>query len=803
MLANHFMNPGLTNIEAEKRLKEQGLNRLKKPYEVKFLGIVKEEITEPMILLLLFVGVVYSFWGKLEDALTIFAVIAVLVFVEVWNEYRAKKAISALSEIASPVSKVYRDNKIVNVKSEEIVPGDLIILSAGTRIPADAKIISSFSLSVDESSLTGESNPAEKKENDLVYAGTLVTGGEGRAIVASTGFSTRIGKISLMAEAIKPPKSPLQLSMKSLAKKLVWAALLFSITIPLLGLLRGGDVKEMILTGLALAFAVIPEELPIIITMILGLGAYDLSSKNFLVKKVKAAEVLGDATVILTDKTGTITENKMKIVSVYPEKDEELIVRTAHSALTESSLSPTDDAVRKKFEESGLKNEDNNILRERVFGNGRKTKTIMFNDKIVSVGAPEEILKMCASHGNNVKKILYEEAGKGRRVIGVAVKKIKPSMRDNDFKVLEKGMKFLGLLSLEDSPRKGVKETIELARKAGVRTIMVTGDHPDTAKFIAGKVGINTAKVLTGEDLDKLSDNELRQIVKDVSVFARTSPEHKYSLVKALHANGEVVAVTGDGVNDSLALKGADIGIAMGIKGTDAAKEAADVVLADDNYVTISNALFEGRKFYSNLKKGVKYYLSVKTALILVFLLPVILNIPLPFAPIQIIILELFMDLAASAGFVAEPAEKKIYTEKPVKKGSFIDKKMITNVLFSGILLFLAVMISYIYALFTEFPELEARSFAFNAWIMGHIILAFLSRSDNESLFTLGFFTNKVMNLWALAVVGFLALINLSGTVSAQLKLEMLSGAQLIFILIVCIIVLSVKEILKLFRKNK
>jgi len=220
------MNPGLTNIEAEKRLKEQGLNRLKKPYEVKFLGIVKEEITEPMILLLLFVGVVYSFWGKLEDALTIFAVIAVLVFVEVWNEYRAKKAISALSEIASPVSKVYRDNKIVNVKSEEIVPGDLIILSAGTRIPADAKIISSFSLSVDESSLTGESNPAEKKENDLVYAGTLVTGGEGRAIVASTGFSTRIGKISLMAEAIKPPKSPLQLSMKSLAKKLVWAALL-------------------------------------------------------------------------------------------------------------------------------------------------------------------------------------------------------------------------------------------------------------------------------------------------------------------------------------------------------------------------------------------------------------------------------------------------------------------------------------------------------------------------------------------------------------------------------------------------
>jgi Ca2+-transporting ATPase len=796
------MAQGLTSNEAESKLKQYGLNRLKKPYEVKFFAIVKEEVTEPMILLLLVVGVIYSFWGKLEDAITIFAVIFLLVLVEILNEYRAKKAIASLSVLSAPDSKVYRNGKLEDIKTEEIVPEDLILLSAGTIVPADAKIISSFSLQADESSLTGESVPVSKSKDDIVYAGTLITEGEAKAIVISTGFSTKLGVISSKASVIKPPKSPLQLSMKSLAKNLVWVALFFSIMIPMLGVLRGNDIKEMILTGLALAFAVIPEELPIIITMILGLGAYKLSNQSFLVKKVKAAEVLGDATVILTDKTGTITENKMNVVALYPKKDEKIIIQTAYEALTESSLSPTDNAIRKKFDELKLKASIAEISRERVFDKSRKTKSIIRGNEVIMVGAPEEVLKFCSKHEKEVFNQIKEQAMKGRRIIGVASKKLSVSMKNLGFEKLEKNMKFIGLIIIEDPPRKGVKDTIEIAKKAGVRTIMVTGDYPLTAEYIANEVGIDSKRVLTGEDIDKMSEDELKKAVSEVSVFARTTPEHKYLLVKALQLNHEIVAVTGDGINDSLALKGADIGIAMGIKGTDAAKEAAEVVLADDNYITISKALFEGRKFYDNLKKGVKYYLSVKVALILVFLTPILFGLALPFAPIQIIILELFMDLAASAGFVSEPAEKSIYTKNPEKKKSFFDPSMIKGIITSSLSLFAIVMLAYLYALNSGFSAALSQSFAFNAWIMGHILLAFVSRSDKEPLTKLGFFTNKIMNLWAIGVIVFIFMINFLPVISTQLKLVQLNFSQLGLILLESVIILSAKEVAKYLNKN-
>ena len=805
------MNPknkyGLTSDEAREKLLKFGPNKIFQASKVSFWGIAKHEVTEPMILLLLVVGFFYSLWGEFGDAITIFVVIFLLVLSEVYNEYRAKKAIASLEKIASPKTKVLRDGQINEINSEEVVPDDILILTPGTKIAADAKILQSIGLQVDESALTGESFPQDKSTKNPIYAGTVITSGEGQAVVLATGKNTKIGQTAAALKDIKPPKTALQLAMKSLAGKLVYLAAFFSILIPLIGILRGQDLRTMVLTGLSLSFATIPEELPIVITMVLGLGAYTLSKSNFLVKKIKAAEILGNATVIVTDKTGTITENQMKIVSLYPNNEKE-ILKTAYLAVSQYSLSPIDEEIKNKAAELKIGEQMPELVRQRNLGNGRKSKSVIRKNgeeyELFISGAPEEIFTMCRDIGDDINKKLAAETAKGRRVIAVAYKKINPAQKDFDFVKLEKELNFVGLISFEDPPRDGVKQTISQATKAGIRTIMVTGDHPLTASFIAKQVGILTNdKVLTGQDLDNLSDEQLQDTVKSVSVFARTTPEHKYRLVQALQKNGEVVAVTGDGINDALALKGADIGIAMGIRGTDVAKEAAEVVLADDNYITITKGIFEGRKFFDNLQKGIKYYLSVKVALILIFLLPVLLGIPLPFAPIQIILLELFMDLAASAGFVAEPKEKNIFVRPPRNpKEDIINDSVIKDILTKGTVLFVAVTSVYLYARSQNLSLLETQTFAFAAWIFGHIVLAFISRSDRESIFSQGIFTNRVINLWALAAIAFLILGIYLPFLSDQFNLVAIDLTRLTSIAIFTLLVVGLLEIRKTVRST-
>ncbi|MCZ7392179.1 MAG: cation-translocating P-type ATPase, partial [Candidatus Methanoperedens sp.] len=727
MMAIEKASTGLSSGEAQDKLLKFGPNQIFKPARVSFFGIARHEVTEPMILLLLVVGFFYSVWGKLEDAVTIFVVIVLLVLAEVYNEFRAKKAIASLEKIAAPRTRVLRDGKVTEIDSENVVPDDILILTPGTKIAADAKIERSAGVQLDESALTGESFPQDKNIGDGIYAGTVVLSGEGLAWVFATGKNTRLGKIAATSKEIKPPKTPLQLAMKSLAGKLVFVALFFSVIIPVIGILKGQDIKTMILTGLSLSFATIPEELPIIITMVLGLGAYTLSKNKFLVKRIKAAETLGNATVIVTDKTGTITESLMKIVSFYPENKEKEILEKALGSLTEYSLSPLEQEIKNKAGELEIGTMLPRVVRGRNLGEGRKTKAVIRKNELdyelFLSGAPEEIFGSCSGISDDIKNALAREAEKGRRVIAIAYKKLTPREMSLDFTDIEKEMDFAGLISFEDPPREGVKETIALATKAGIRTIMVTGDHPLTALFIAREVGILTPdnKVLTGEDLGHLTDEELQNTVKEFSVFARTTPEHKYRIVKALQKNGEVVAVTGDGINDALALKGADIGIAMGIRGTDVAREAAEVVVADDNYITIAQGIFEGRKFFDNLQKGIKYYLSVKVALVLIFLLPVLLDMPMPFAPIQIILLELFMDLAASAGFVAEAKEKNIYSRPPRNpRENIFNNQVIKDFLTKGIVLFAAVISVYFYARSQSLSLRETQTFAFSAWIFGH-----------------------------------------------------------------------------------
>ncbi|MCL4406228.1 MAG: cation-transporting P-type ATPase [Patescibacteria group bacterium] len=754
---------GLTSFEADRLLRRIGPNQIFKPEKISFWVIGRHEITEPMILLLFVVGVVYSLWGRLEDAVTIFVVISLLVFAEVWNEFRAKKAISALADLAAPKAKAVRDGNFVEIDPRTIVPGDILTLAVGTRVAADGVVEEGLGLQADESSLTGESLSEEKTKGSAVYAGTIIVSGEGRLKVTTTGAKTKFGQIAAALKTIAPPKTGLQLEMKSLSGRFVYVALFFSIIIPLIGVLRGGDARLMVLTGLSLAFATIPEELPIIITMVLGLGSYSLSKNNFLVKKLKSAEVLGNATVIVTDKTGTLTEAAMKVAGVYPASREKEIIKVALAAISAYSQSSLEAGILSFAEGRNIARDSREIVSEENVSDRRKTKAVVrkYNGQaeLYLSGAPEEVFGVSAEVPEEMTERLKEETTKGRRVIAVALKNLAVGDEKRPIIDLERGLRLAGIISFEDPPREGVGRTIALATHAGIRTIMVTGDHRETARYIAQEVGIlKTNRVLTGKDIDALDDDKLCEAVKTCSVFARATPQHKYRLVKALQKNGEVVAVTGDGVNDVLALKAADIGIAMGIKGTDVAKEAAEIVIADDNYVTLARGIFEGRKFYDNLSKGVKYYLAVKAALIMIFLLPILIGLPLPFSPIQIIVLELFMDLAASAGFVAEPAEKDIYNRPPRNpRGKILNRKSVAGIFVSGLILFFVVTAVYLITR-RAYGDSTAMTLAFSAWIFGHIFLAFISRSDKEPIWRLGFLNNKTIDLWAFGAIGLLLL---------------------------------------------
>ena len=745
------VNPetGLTDQEAAQRLDKYGMNRLIEEREIRFFGILKEEVTEPMILLLIAVGVLYSVWGSLTDSLTIIAIISVLVLVEVWNEYRAKRSIAALKKLASPTTMVLRNGQPQEVQTAMLVPGDILLLKPGQRVPADARLLDSFGLEVDEASLSGESFPVTKDANvvlpreariteqkNMVFAGTVITRGQAKAFVTATGVNTELGRVAGIAKAAKEPKTPLQLSMKQLSKSLVWIALFFSILVPILGFLRGLPLEQMILTSLSLAFATIPEELPIIVTMVLGVGAYSLSRKNALVKRLRAAETLGSVTIIATDKTGTITENKMKTASLYfdgkivrnqnfKENEKEalktaLLASDAVRDLTNNTVlgNPMAQAILENIRENGIDIQElpkNWVLKDELsFDNKRKLASYVYqygNSLIVlSSGAPENVLanstklftkseevELSEETRKEVANAISEMAKAGERLMAFGYHRT-PAAAKLEKENLERNLVFVGIVGFIDPPRAEVEGAIRTCREAGIKVIMVTGDHPETARAVAAQVGINSAKVLTGNEISKMNDEEVKSALKETFIFARVTPEEKLRLVRLLRENGEIVAVTGDGINDAPALKEAHIGVAMGIRGTDVAKETADMVLTDDNFATIETAVKEGRKLFGNLKKGVRYYLSCKVALVASFLLPIALGVPLPFSPVQIIVLELFMDLAASATFVAEPEESGTMTRPPLDPNEkFMNGTMLQSLFIGALSLFAAVSATFLY----------------------------------------------------------------------------------------------------------
>jgi Ca2+-transporting ATPase len=855
LIQSSGVNPetGLTDQEAAQRLVRYGMNRLVEETEIRFLAILKEEVTEPMILLLIAVGVLYSVLGSLADALTIIAIIIVLVLVEVWNEYRAKRSIAALRRLAPPTTLALRNGQPREVQTDFLVPGDVILLKTGQRVPGDARLLSSFGLEVDEASLTGESFPVAKdaaavlpsearitEQVNMIFAGTVVNRGQARALITATGVNTEVGRVAGLAKASKEPKTPLQLSMKQLSKSLVWIALFFCVLVPVLGFLRGLQLDQMILTGLALAFAVIPEELPIIITMVLGVGAYSLSRKNALVKRLRAAETLGSVTMIATDKTGTITENKMRLEHIYFDgktveipslkEDKREALKTALLAsdairdLTGDTVlaNPMAQAILEQIKQSKIDVEklwkDWVLKDELSFDNKRKLASYVYQHDgslvVMSSGAPESVLAKSTKTLLKGKEVALTDASRqkvadnivkmaqsGERLLAFGYRRL-PAESKLEKTELEQNLVFVGIIGFIDPPRKEVKGAIRTCREAGIKVVMITGDHPETARAIAAQVGINSDRVLTGSEISKMNDEELKQAVKGTFVFARVTPEDKLRLVRLFRESGEVVAVTGDGINDAPALKEAHIGVSMGTRGTDVAKETADMVLTDDNFATIETAVKEGRKLFGNLRKGVRYYLACKVALVASFLLPIALGVPLPFAPIQIIVLELFMDLAASATFVAEPEESGTMTKPPVDpKEKFMNRSTLSGISMGALSLFAAVTTNFLLVWFQTQNLTQAQTVAFATWMVGHILLALNFRSEKEPLVKLGFLSNKVMVLWAVLVVATLIVGTSLPFVHESLKITNLSLQDWALVVIVSFVATFWMELKKILQQ--
>jgi len=838
---------GLDSAEAARRLAEHGENRITRLRHLRFRDILKEELTEPMILLLVAIGIMYSVWGQIGDTVTIILVIVAVTMVEVLTEYRAKKSIESLRTLARPESWVLRDGAALQVDTAQIVPGDVLLLKAGIKVSADARLIVSSGVEANESQLTGESAavsksvtalPAATGLNDrrnMVFMGSTIVRGSGRAVVTATGMKTEVGKIAGLTEEEREPKTPLQKSMKQLSKSLIWIAVAVSVLVPVIGALRGMPLKDMILTGLSLAYATIPEEMPIIVTMLLGLGAISLSKNGVLIRKTKAAETLGSVTVIATDKTGTLTENSMRIKSWYARDERELF--TVASLMADVELAsdgsflgdPMDRAVAEKAEAMGLGPAQGTIQgaangaaqrrpslaaeftleRDCGFDEERRLFTsewLRSGSRITLVkGAPESVVALATPDSEAGARLEYALRS-GCRTVAFAMCDTVPgsvagvniNAGSGAIRAGQPRYRFVGFVCFEDPVRGDVPDAITSCSRAGVRVIMITGDHVSTALKVAREAGIDAGEAISGDEIARMSEAELHRAVGAYSVFARISPAQKLAIVEALRANGEVVAVTGDGINDAPALKAADIGISMGLSGTDVAKEAADMILTKDSLAPLPAAIAEGRRLYDNLSKCVKYYLACKVGLVMSFLVCVAAGAPMPFSPVQIIILELFMDLAASSSFVMERPESDVLRRKPRDPGkSFMDGTMVRG-LFSGALtLACAVLVTFFVSLSRGAEVQAAQTNAFVMWLFCHVCLAFTMRTERVPISEVGVFSSKYFNIWVMGVILFLAAALLVPVVRNYLKLAPVRPSTLLLIALGAIAMTSWLEIRK------
>lgn len=815
---------GLSTEVATKRLDEFGRNELKKEEKKPFIQKLKDQLLDPMIIILLVAAVISAAVGESRDTIIIIAIVVVNAFLSINQEGKAEEAIAALQKMSSPKAKILRDGDDIEIDSAEIVPGDIVILETGDIVPADLRLISSSNLHIDESSLTGESVPVEKdskahydgkmeigdREN-MAYSSTIVTYGRGMGVVVETGHGTEIGKIATSLSTVDDEQTPLQKKLAKLSKTLGILVIVICVVVMAVGVLFKNDPLEMFMTSISLAVAAVPEGLPAIVTIVLSIGMSKMAARHAIVKKLLAVETLGTTTVICSDKTGTLTQNEMTVTKAFtdgkvfevsgtgysPKGDvtldgekvtvedvENLEVLSSIAALTndaklkisadEATITgdPTEGALLTFAEKSGKSIDEINTKIERIeeipFDSDRKMMTTFHDkfikDKVVSFtkGAPDIIISKCNKIliDGEIKDFTDKERelalSKNTEFAREALRCLAYAFRVHDkmpgeisSENIENEMVFVGLTGMIDPARPEVKAAIYECRTAGIKPIMITGDYLETGLAIAKELGIAESddEAIMGRELNEMSPEEIREIVKHKTVFTRVSPENKVQIVTALKENGHITAMTGDGVNDAPAIKKADIGIAMGITGTDVAKSTAEVILTDDNFATIVNAVEEGRIIYSNIKKFVAYLLSCNLGEVFIVLVAILLDLPVPLIPIQLLWLNLVTDSFPALALGVEQGEADIMNEPPRDPDeAIIDKEIRLTVIIQSVAITVATLLAYFVGLKwygVDAGVNHARTMAFSTLIICEILRAYSSRSIDKTVFELGVFSNK------------------------------------------------------------
>src|SRR3972149_6754164 len=761
---------GLSQKQEKENRVSYGTNTLTEIKPTSVGELILEGIKEPMMIVLLSIGGISLLFGKPVEALVMAFVVAAYIGVEFINKFRTDRTMASLRELTEPTTKVLRDGKHQEIPTGEVVVGDVVILTEGVRVPGDIRLIESFGLIVNEASLTGESPPAQQDTRaavkevtplaerlNSVFSATSILAGEGTGIVMAVGEKSQLGTIATEVQAQRKEKTYIQNAMTKLAKTLAVLAIVVSIIIPTVGFLRGQSFQEMVLAWLALTFLMIPGQPPVIITMSLALASFALAKQKLVVKRLRGVEVLGQVTAIVTDKTGTITENKMQAdpfiledgKQVKPQQLSKEVSGKIALCLPQYSNDPTDKAVLEIV--TGIEREAEYVSLE-GFAENKPWRTMIYKQKGLKIfafaGEPEAIIRstnLSETRKTQLLDTLKSETNKGNRVVAYAYK-------ENGDQSLQK-TQFLVLAVLSDPIRPGVKEALAKLGRAGIDTYIVTGDHPTTARTIAQTIGLQS-DVLQGSEIETLSDKDLTEKLLTTRVFARISPSQKKRLVTLLKKHGETVAVIGDGVNDAPALKAGSVRIAMGEIGTDLAKETADLVLTDDNYVHLPEAIGLGRKALDNFRKGLTYYLSAKAILLSIFLVPLALGIPSPFAPIHIILTELLMDLASSTIFVTETAEPDVLKRKPQTITNFLNRTIALQIARNGALLAIGILVIYLWLYYQTDNVVLAQTAAFVTWLLGHIMLALNLKQEKLSLLKQGIFSNRFATFWLIGMIG-------------------------------------------------
>jgi Ca2+-transporting ATPase len=812
---------GLNSSEAGLRIKTYGPNELKKKPPRSLLSMFVSQLKEILVIILLIAVIVSGLVGEWADAAVILIIVILNAAIGVYQENRAEHALEALKGLTKPSAKVLRDGTLVQLSTAELVPGDLVFLDAGDSVPADLRLLEAADLHANESALTGESLPVEKDpatikdrqvalgdRKNMLFMGTSITAGRAKAIVAATGMQTELGRIAELFDTTDVEQTPLQQRLGQLGKVMGLGAALIVAVVFALGLWRAEDLMEMFMVAISLAVAAVPEGLPAVITVVLALGVTRMSRHKAIIRKLPAVETLGTATVICSDKTGTLTKNEMTATAVHAGgktfqitgagyeplgsflsdggadvdlAEEKLLYLTllggllCSDAILEAEAAtgsyriigdPTEGALVVAAAKAGLNKEqagrDYPRLAEIPFDSDRKMMTTFHqvdgSCQSFTKGAPDVVLGRCThvrqeqtvsltgEERDRLLTVNSQQALQGRRVLALATRQWEEIPRPLDKKIVEQGLTFIGFFAIQDPLRQEAKEAVARCHRAGISTIMITGDHRDTAAAIAGEVGMMQPgdQTLTGEELEHMDDNALFRAVEQTRVFARVSPEHKLRIVEALKHNGHVVAMTGDGVNDAPALKRADIGAAMGQSGTDVAKEAADIVLQDDNFATIVRAVEEGRTIYKNIRGAIQYLLSCNVGEVSAIFTSLLLGLGSPLTAIQILWLNLVTDGPPALALGLEPPQKGIMNRPPRNpKESIFAAGMGAAIIWQGLMIGLLSLTAYAFALTWGRTPQEAQTMTFVTMALSQLVHSLNVRSREQSLFTLGMGSNR------------------------------------------------------------